>query len=370
MYKRIRNMIISLLLIYIPAGAAAEKSTVVAADPFPSESPGRYVYYHDMRRGIYGKKEPVNMLIGIMKADNKQYIIRALDNKSGESFLYLGHFILDKGIMQFTPDSMQGDTNRGMLLMADIMNLMNYLVIETGRHLLRLQNKSDATVNSNWEEYGRKTVNIYRWWIPFYKLESCSNAGNDQFGEKGYVSLKLICFGTTSKNDPDMFTRINRIPSYHKQKHESAKYAIPAAERMTVKLDNVTLNLDKNWQFEKADPASGLHHDTYWLKKFTVRDAQIGVESVQLTNLKLEKNEIETFAGTLQYQSCVIADTVSIDLKNKALSLSLWDPDNGTATYTRYKSLGVKNNVLTILNFSAFDFIYYTNMNYFDATLK
>ncbi len=359
-----------LFMIFAAVSAYAEKKAEVTADPFPSERPGQYVYYHDMRTGIYGNKEPVNRLVGFMKADNKQYIVSIFNLKDRKSFLFLGHFYLNKGIMEFATDSMQGDPKEGTFLMADLMNLMNYLGSETVKVLPKLSNKNDIAVNSDWESYKRKFVNSYRWWIPFYKLESCRNALKDSFGEKDYTSFKLVCFGTVPENDPDIFTRINRLPVYYKEKTENTKYLIPPAVKMAVKLDNTSIMLDKNWHFEKANPASGLYHDSYWLKKFTVRDAQIGVESIPLTNIKLEKNEINTFVSTLQFQSCVIADTVKIDLKGKTLILTLWDADNGTATFTEYLSLGIKNNVLIVLNFSAFDFIYYANTDYFKPILN
>ena len=370
MISKFKSLVITLSILCISISIQAEKKTEVIADPFPAERPGQYVYYHDMRTGVYGSKEPANRLIGLMKAENKQYIICITEIKNGRSFLYLGHFYLNKGIMEFAVDSMQGETKDGTFLLADLLNLMNYLGSETVKIAPGLVNKNDLTVNSEWESYNRKFVNSYKWWIPFYKLESADNAVKDTYGEKGYTSLKLVYFGTVALNDPDMFTRINRLPSYHKDKTGSTKYIIPRAEKMTVKLDNTTLLLDKNWHFEKGNAETGLIQDSYWLKKFTVRDAQVGVESIPLTNIKLEKNEIETFVSTLQFQSCVIADTVKIDLIKKTLSISLWDADNGTATFTKYVSLGVKKNVLTILNFSAFDFIYYTNTEYFDSILN
>jgi len=370
MINELKSLIIAALIICTSVSIYAEKSAEVTADPFPAERPGQYVYYHDMRTGVYGSKEPANRLIGFMKADNKQYIIRICNVKDGKSFLFLGHFYLNKGIMEFTPDTMQGDSKEGTLLLADLINLMNYLGSETVKVSPALLNKNDLNINSTWESYKRKFNNSYRWWIPFYRLESCTNAESDSFGEKGYASIKLVCFGTVAHNDPDMFTRINKLPVYYKDKIENKKYMIPPAEKMTVKLDNTSFKLDKNWHFEKADPAAGLYQDTYWLKKFTVRDAQVGVESLPLTNIKLEKNEINTFVRTLQFQSCVITDSVNIDLKLKTLSLSLWDADNGTTTFTEYISLGVKNNVLTVINFSSFDFIYYSNTDYFNHIIN
>jgi len=189
------------------------------------------------------------------------------------------------------------------------------------------------------------------------------------YGEKGYTSLRLVCFGTVAPNDPDMFTRISKLPVYYKNKTADNKYKIPEAEKISVKLDNVPLKLDKNWIFEKGDPVLNLY-DSYCIKKFTKRDAQIGVESIELNNFKIEKNVIESFVSSLQFQSCVITESVDIDLRGSTLSLCLWDADSGTSTYTKYISLNSKKNLLTMLNFSALDFIYYANVDYFNAILK
>ncbi len=347
----------------------ADSAALITADPFPTERPGQFVYYHDMRTGVFGNKEPVNRLFGIMKADNKQYIIRVQNLNDGKSYLYLGRFILIKGEMEFLTESIQGNAKEAAVIMADLLNLMSYLGRETLNYSSKLKSKTDLVINSKWESYNRNLVNRYKWWIPFYKLESSSNIETDNSGQKGYVSFKLICLGSAPQNDLDIFTRINRLPSYHKEKITDKKYLITPAEKMKVRLDNTQLNLDKNWYFEKGDPISGFQ-DSYWFKKFTSRDAQLVLESIESDNIKLDKNEIEAFVSSLQFQSCVIADTVDIDLKGKTLTLSLWDADNGYATFTRYISLGKKRNLLTVLNFSAFDFVYYSNIEYFESILK
>jgi hypothetical protein len=370
MMFKLKYLLLTCSLICITTVLYSENKTLITADPFPAERPGQYVYYHDTRAGVYGSKEPVNRLFGLMKADNKQYIIRILNLNDGKSYLFLGRFTLKKGIMEFYPESTQGDVKEAAVIMADLLNLMNYLGNETVKHASGTKTRSDLAVNSFWESYNRKLVNSYKWWIPFYKLDSSSNSESDSYGTKGYTSLRLVCFGTVAQNDPDMFTRISKLPVYYKDRISDKKYMFAAAEKMDVKLDNTSLKLDRNWHFEKSNPSAGQYQDSYWLKKFTVRDAQIGIDSIELKNIRLEKNEIETFVSTLQFQSCVITDTVKIDLKKKTLSLSLWDADNGIATFTKYISLGAKNNFLSVLNFSAFDFIYYSNIEYFNAILN
>jgi len=364
-----KRMLIAVSIIFIPIFVLSRNDALITADPFPNESTGQYIYYHDLRQGVYGSKEPSNRLVGLLKADNKQYIIRILNLKDGKSYLFLGRFILNNGNMEFTPESIQGDARAGAILLADLLNMMKYLSDESLKYYPKSKNKKDLTAPSIWKSYNRKYINTYKWWLPFYKLESCMNSESDSYGEKNAFSLKLVCFGSVSRDDPDMFTRINKLPVFYKEKISEKKFFFSPAEMINVKLDNVTLKLDKNWFFEKGNIDAGIS-DTYLLKKFTKRDAQVGVESIALNNIKLEKNEIETFASTLQFQSCVITDTVNIDLKNKTLSLSLWDTDSGTATFTKYISLGVIKNQLTMINFSALDFVYYSNTEYFDSILN
>lgn len=366
---KLEYIIITFLIIFMSASGNAEKNTLITADPFPSERPGQYIYYHDMRKGVYGDKEPLNRLFGILKADNKQYIIRVGNLKNGKSYLFLGHYVLKNGVLEFLTESIQGDAKEGTVIMAELLNLMNYIGSESINYSKNINNSKDLVVNSTWESYKRKLVNRYKWWIPFYKLDSSMNQVSDAYGDKNYLSFKLVCFGTVSQSDPDMFTRIDRLPVYYTEKLNDKKYIIPATEKIKVKLDNTTFNLDHNWHYEKGDQFNGIN-DSYVLKKFTARDAQVGVESIELSNIKVENNIINTFASTLQFQSCVISDTVVIDFDNKTLSLSLWDADSGTATFTKYKSLNVKKNLLTTLNFSALDFIYYCNMNYFNAIIN
>ena len=368
MTNKIKYLFIALTLTLISATGNAQKSSAITADPFPVERPGQYVYYHDMRKGVYGNKEPVDRLIGLMKAENKQYIIRICNVKDGKSYLFMGRFVLNNGVMEYSTESIQGDVKEGTVLMADLLNLLSYLGSETIKISPNVKSKNDVTVSSIWKEYNRKLNNSYKWWIPFYRLESCSNSESDNYGEKGYTSLKIVCFGAVAQNDPDMFTRIIRLPVYYTEKISDKKYIIPPAEKITVRLDNTSLKLDKNWHFEKANPAAGFP-DSFWLKKYSARDAQVGVESIELNNIKLEKGIIDSFVSSLRYQSCVIPDTVKIDSAGKTLSLSLWDADSNTATFIKYISLGIKNNLLSMINFSALDFIYYGNFEYFNAIL-
>jgi len=369
MFNRLKYLVIAVSITGFNVPGYTDNITAVTADPFPSERPGQYVYYHDTRRGIYGSREPLNRLFGILKADNKQYIINVCNLKNTKSYLFLGHYILNNGMIEFLTESIQGDKKEGAAIMAELLNLMNYLGSETVKNSIKINNSKDLAVKSTWESYRREHVNRYKWWIPFYKLESCINAESDIYGDKNYTSFKLVCFGMVAQNDPDMFTRINKLPVYYKDKVADKKYIIPASEKTTVKLDNVSFNLDKNWHYEKGDLLNGIC-DTYILKNFTAMDAQIGVESIELNNIKLDNNIIDTFVSTLQYQSCVITDTVAIDPEKNTLSLSLWDADSGSSTFTKYISLDVKKNLLTTLNFSAIDFIYYSNIDYFNSILN
>lgn len=83
MINKLRSIIFAVSMICIPVLLQAEKNALVTADPFPDERPGQYVYYHDMRTGVYGNKEAANRLVGFMKADNKQYIIRICNINGG-----------------------------------------------------------------------------------------------------------------------------------------------------------------------------------------------------------------------------------------------------------------------------------------------
>ena len=75
--------------------------------------------------------------------------------------------------------------------------------------------RNDFKVNSTWVSYNRKFFNSYKWWIPFYKLDSSIDSEPDLYNGKDYTSLKLVCFGTVARDDPDMFTRISRLPLYY-----------------------------------------------------------------------------------------------------------------------------------------------------------
>jgi hypothetical protein len=272
--------------------------------------------------------------------------------------------------MEFTPENIQGEAKEGTMIMADLLNLMNYLGAGTLKHAQKLKGKKDFSVGSDWVNYNLKLVNSYKWWAPFYKLTSSVNAGTDKSSAKGNSILKLVCFGSVYDEDAETFAQISKLPVYYNEKSAPGKYLIPAADKVEVKLAGFSLALDKNWVYEKPDPAAGMMHETYWLKKFTVRDAQIGIETIDVSNMLIEKNEIDSFAATLQFQTCVITDTVNIDHAKKAMTLCLWDPKSGSGTLTVYRSLGIKNKSLMLLNFSAFDFIYYANMEYFNAIMN
>ena len=361
---------LTIVAVMITVSLNVKDAVAVAADPFPVERPGQYVYYHDMRTGIYGSNEPLDRLMGILKIADKKYLIRIYYPATGKTFYYSGRYVLNKGIMEFTPENIQGDAKEGTMIMADLLNVLNYLGGETLKHAGRFKNKEDFSVNSSWPNYDRKFVNSYKWWAPFYKLTSSSNAETDKWASKGGIALKLVCFGSVYDADAETFTLISKVPVYYNEKSDLKKYVIPETEKVQVKLAGIAFTLDKNWIYEKPNPEYGIMHETYWLKKFSVRDAQIGIETINISDMHMEKNEIDSFTATLQYQTCVITDTVSIDHGRKILTLCLWDPKSGSSTLTKYRSLGIKNKILTLLNFSAFDFIYYANMEYFDAIIN
>lgn len=354
------------VLFLLPVTLPAADDVTVTADPFPAERPGQYVFYHDMRIGVYGSTEPLNRLMGILKIDEKKYVIRIYYPADGRNFYYTGRYVLSRGMMEFTPENIQGDEKEGTVILADVLNLVNYLGAETVKHGRRLKSRETFSVDSEWAGYGRKFVNEYKWWVPFYKLTSMT--GTDT-GKTNGPDLKLLCIGSVYDNDATSFTSVSRLPVLFTKKTGQDRYVIKPAEKMQVILGGITFNLDKNWNYQKPDPASGMPHETYWMKKFTVRDAQIGVESVDTTSIHIDANEIDSFAATLQYQTCVITDAVNIDEVRKELTLCLWDPVSGSCTIMKYRSLGIKNKVLLLLNFSAFDFVYYSNREYFDAIL-
>lgn len=370
MNNRLRTLVLTVFAILVTVTAGTEDAVTVTADPFPMERSGQYVYYYDMRTGIYGSEKPLNRLMGILKIADKKYIIRICYPADGRTFFYTGRYVLKNGVMEFTPENIQGDAKEGTMIMADLLNLLNYMGSETLKLGQRLKGKENFSVNSAWENYGRKFVNAYKWWVPFYKLSSMSETGTGKQNAAGDPVLKLLCFGSVYDADAETFTQISKLPVSYNEKSDLKKYAIPAAEKVPVTMAGIKFTLDKNWGYEKPDPASGIMHETYWLKKFTVRDAQIGIESIDISNMLIEKNEIDSFTATLQYQTCVVADTVSVDAGRKILTLSLWEPKAGSCTLTKYRSLGIKNKVLTLLNFSAFDFVYFANMEYFNAIIN
>ncbi len=349
----------------------AENDAIQKVDPFPSTQPGQYAFYHDTRDGVHhvSTSSKMDRLIGIVKINSETYVVRVYDLQTGSDFTFHGYFTKEKGIYNYVCEGFNGDANTGMIIMADLMNLLNYYSSEIDKVNKKLTDKP-VKITTHWEGYDSWNENSYDWWLPFFKLSSSKYASKNARGKKGAVSLKLLFLGRFTADTQMNFFKYKSIPGTLSETPDSDKYKLAETNADPVKMEGVTLNIDSNWEYMPKDKESGIFFDTYWIKKFSTRDALIGVEVYNVKSVGNEKALSKLQMRGLALNECIIVDSIKIDKKNKTLSFLIWDVENDLTTIHVSRSLGIKNHILKNINFSAFEVIYNQNKAYFNSIIN
>ena len=348
----------------------AENDAIQKVDPFPSTLPGQYAFYHDTRDGVNHVSISTKMdrLIGIVKINSEIYVVRVYDLKTGSDFTFPGYFTKEKGLYDFVCTGFNGDINTGSIIMADLLNLMNYYSGEIDEVNKKVSDKP-LKITTFWDGYDSWNDNSYDWWLPFFKLSSSVYSSKDSHGRKGTVSLKLLFLGRFTAAKQMNFFKYKSIPGSLINTLSPDEYKLSDAKADPVNMEGVTLNLDSNWEYMPKDKESGIFFDTYWVKKFTTRDALIGVEVYNVKSIGNEKALSKLQMRGLALNECIIADSIKRDEQNKTLSFLIWDIENNLITIHISRSLGIKNHIFKNINFSAFESIYNQNKAYFDSII-
>lgn len=146
--------------------------------------------------------------------------------------------------------------------------------------------------------------------------------------------------------------------------YEDKNTPMPKAKKMSVKLINKKINLDKNWVPYEL-PAEGL--TGYKINLYSSRDAQIAVEDMSSFSEELKELYVmerqELFLNILLNSNKNIDySTVTVSEKDNALCASChFIDDNGIMNYQH-----IEISDYTIVNFSAFSEIYLNNQEYFE----
>jgi len=326
-------------------------------DPFPDSIPGQYVYYHDTRRDIYGDPKPLNRLVGILKIGGNRYILRIYDIDGARATIILGHFQKDGEYYGFEPERVNGDKDWSPFVMADVFNVLTYYGNESIGKMPAIR-RGGLVVNSVWKNYGRKQINTYSPFIPFYGLN------NSVVPESGETSFRAVYAGRVMAND-HLFLQISDLPEI---KAPPGDFTLGPATKLKAQLGGIVFELDENWKPVKGEPGGPVPHDTYWISRFSQRDSQIGVEFIRPQRGFHLKTVRELMVFMMLYNRCVVLDSVAMGEKD----ISFIVRDLPSNTYTRQVTHIVKFSAgeIKIVNFSAFEFVYTVNKAYFDTILS
>ncbi|MBN1531576.1 MAG: hypothetical protein JXA20_02840 [Spirochaetes bacterium] len=323
-------------------------------DPFGENNPGQYVYYHDTRKNVYGNKNALNRLLGIMKIGYNKYLMRIYDIDESREGILIGSYIRNNNHYEFMPKQAKGDQYWLSLVTADLLNILNYYGNEYSNNQKNSQRK-EITINSNWKNYGRELINRYCPWIPFYHLKSSVLSGTKE------CNIKCVFFGRMMPNDT-IFFQITNIPNVDND--ANANYRIEAKGAKSINLNGIVFKLDDNWKLMKGDVKTGVPHDTCWVSKYSARDSQIGVETIELHNKIKAGGENELLFLFMNTSKCIITDSVSIN--GKTISYIIQDVNTNTYNRQIFHIIKFSANEVKVINFSSFEVIYTSNKSYFD----
>lgn len=362
-------LLFALLIQFTPAFPVDDNVNKV--DPFPATLPGQFAFYHDSRDGVHHVSISTKMdrLIGIVKINNETYVVRVYDLKTGADFTYPGYFTKENGVYDFVCTGFKGDINTGSIIMADLINLLNYYNGEIDEVAKKVTDKP-VKITSRWDGYDSWNENSYDWWLPFYKLSSSVYSSKDTNGRKGAMSLKLLFFGRFTVAKQMNFFKYKSLPVFVTDRGVLNKKKLTSGDSVPAEMAGVTLNLDSNWTYIPADKDTGIFFDTYWIKKISTRDALIGIESYNAKSIVSESELVKLQMRGLAQNECIIADSVKIDNGYKTFSFLIWDVDSNSVTIHVSRSLGIKNGIFKNLNFSAFEAVYNINKEYFDSIIN
>lgn len=192
--------------------------------------------------------------------------------------------------------------------------------------------------------------------FPLFKFIQISDDAD--FKEVNYMAYRFGKIKTLDSKGVQSFYDDDVIPS---PKHENKEFKIPKKNSKKIELNGIKFKIDENWVQQELDGV-----ESWWLQCDSIRDAQIMVEKLpdgMRPKTQAEKCRLLTFM--IPRQEFLLPATLHVFSKGDTVYISyeIWQTNEAVT----FCIVGIKEDV--IINFSAFDYVYYQNQEYFKKIL-
>ncbi|MDF3821609.1 hypothetical protein P3G55_17015 [Leptospira sp. 96542] len=324
---------------------------------FPDTNPGQYIFYKDTRGGQ-------NRLTGIFKFPDGTIICRTVDTIKNVSSTITVEVQKTKNGIEIVPAKViEGDFERDIqYLLVDFNNIASQQFLNQSK----ISDKKNTTEDP-WPEFGYTLEHTFWKFIPFFNLYSMRRTDL----ETSFYEVAIM--GRMAHKDDVSFFKIN-LPLTNE--NSAAKFKIPKKNEKSIESSGYQIPLDENWKVIPPDKEKNLYHETIWLSVSSMRDAQIGIETID-TSLLGNKFQISSpmdFANRIiNSNTLLIANTIKIENispNEVVLSYVVIDTETKLQTISINKIKKVDATNYHIINFSAFLETYEENKPYFIKIIK
>jgi hypothetical protein len=339
------------------AVAYAATISAEAKYDFPNTSSGQYIFYYDTRRDA-------KRLTGIMKFYDGTIVCRTFDSIEKTNTIVSLKILKTDKEYEVVPDRIfTGDFNRDIqYVLVDFNNILNQQI----KHTNKINDKKNAFLDP-WPEFGYDLEHVFWKQIPFMGLYSTRRTDlKDPF-------YQAVIIGRMSDSDDVNFFNLD-LPIYKEKL--SAKFEVPIKKSKVISHAGYLITLDEHWNRIDANKIPEIKHETYWYSVDSLRDAQIGIEKIDISDFP-NQSKIKTAKdlGNLILRShpILLADTITVsELPNGELQLDFVSLEFQSRFRTKhiYRIKKLSGNKFEILNFSAFYETFTKNESYFLDVIK
>ena len=300
-----------------------------------------YALYADNRNG--------NTILGIMFDGNDTYIVRKYNIDTRVELIYRISFKFTETQISTKNYSILKGKDTG-----DYSDLLDLTLIIQARDKVNFSDfPEDIHINQNYDNNKNRKY-IFKFWVPVLNLYSIDFGNNKK--------LQLIDMGRTKQKQKSRFYTMTQWP----ENISGPSYKIPAADKMKIQYDELSLDIDKNW---KQDG------DSLVLSISTPRDALISFSNYTFDQEKgdiIKTTQVIGIIKLLFMDIPIIAESLKVQTNNNCVIFDYYvynqDDNMSTHIFDVYKVL--KNNRIDNITLYSYSTLYQNNFEYFVKIIK
>ena len=344
------NKIITTVLIIFTIISANAKPT----DIFKNIRNGEYVYYIDNRLNI-----PFYRGYIYYKADKELFLfIRSVNLKNKEEAFYEMVLSLNNKIEDSKITLMSGiETNNHKQAYIDVLNFIT--AYNQNINLISYEYE----YKDQWEKYAyyynfNKIAPIFKIYSLFMEFEGKKKESAPRYiiNRSGMIDIKQL------KN----FKNIMPIDESKIVKRNS-KIKLSRTNEKSININGIKIILDDNWVLQ-----NNLEFPGYWIKKESIRDAQISFEIGEWKKFKnLGYNDLDDFIKYITITNTgILWDTLKVIKEKEKIIVQYQLIDENKFLNFIYQEHIIKNGKLITINFSSFYDLFVNNHEYFNKIIN